>query len=214
MSDPRMLDLLMRCQNGDATCLFVLHEIERQDNEFRDEIAAKLLKLCHAIEELPAGEKQTAVSIMASAIRTEVIGCVDAYRPQPASSALNAAREIPQTSLPAKIMAVIRLELKECEGRGGEASQEMSSEDKERVYWNGYWSCAHNLEHDVNELIAKHSQAYAGAGESELREALEKVVALYKQRGNHTVMYSARLGALMPEIQAALTPRVASTGSL
>lgn len=59
------------------------------------------------------------------------------------------------------------------------------------------------------DIIARHAPHLDGSA----REALEKVVALYEERGRgHTVIYSERLAALMPEIRAALTPAAPVAG--
>lgn len=68
------LDQLMRCQNGDTTCMRTLQIIERETVSMGwvHEQHANLLALCHAIERLPAGEQQTVLSIQASAIAQEM----------------------------------------------------------------------------------------------------------------------------------------------
>lgn len=85
------LDQFMRCQSGETTCLRTLEIIERETVSMGwvHEQHAKLLALCHAIERLPAGEQQTALSIQASAIAQEmqrVIRFVYAEQDRPVSS--------------------------------------------------------------------------------------------------------------------------------
>lgn len=75
---------------------------------------------------------------------------------------------------------------------------------------------------DYAAIIAKHSQPYAGAGESELREALEECVAVVRGlcpnynpfAGHNAQAWRDRCQRAEQMGKAALTPRVASTGSL
>ena len=68
------LTQLMRCQNGDTTCMRTLEIIERETVSMGwvQEQHAKMLELCYAIERLPASEQQTALSLQASAIAAEM----------------------------------------------------------------------------------------------------------------------------------------------
>lgn len=68
------LNLLMRCQNGEATCLYVLNEIEAEHVPLAclmdlDKLAAEA---CRAVEAQPAGPEQTALSIKISALAHEI----------------------------------------------------------------------------------------------------------------------------------------------
>jgi hypothetical protein len=37
-------------------------------------------------------------------------------------------------------------------GKGGEVSAACPPEDKEKAFWNGYWSAAHNIAHDIRDI--------------------------------------------------------------
>jgi hypothetical protein len=68
------VDLLLACQNGRTTCMRALQIIERETVSMgwvREQHTA-MLALCQAIERLPAGEQQTAISLQASGVAQEM----------------------------------------------------------------------------------------------------------------------------------------------
>lgn len=68
------LDLLVRCQNGETTCMKAMQIIERETVSMDSikELHAQSLELCYAIEALPGSPQQTELSIKASAIAQEM----------------------------------------------------------------------------------------------------------------------------------------------
>lgn len=68
------LDLFMACQDGRATCMRVMEFIKRETVSVAsvNRLRAQMLEVCWAIERLPAGEQQTALSIQASAVAQEM----------------------------------------------------------------------------------------------------------------------------------------------
>lgn len=68
------LELLMRCQDGGATCMRVMEVIEERTVpvECAERWSEQLLELCHRIERLPASEEQTVLSLRASKLFHEV----------------------------------------------------------------------------------------------------------------------------------------------
>jgi hypothetical protein len=71
------LELLHRCQDGYATCMFVYNEIENEKREEAKRLEKIALELCWEIEKFPASEHQTATSIKASNLRTTIMGNLD-----------------------------------------------------------------------------------------------------------------------------------------
>lgn len=41
--------------------------------------------------------------------------------------------------------------------QGGEPSNLITNEDKVKMFSNGYWSAAHNISHDIEDLIKAHN---------------------------------------------------------
>ncbi len=68
------LDLFHKCQDGDASCMYVLKEMERENvpTSCLVPLSADLLALCRSIETLPASAHQTELSLKAAAVRVEL----------------------------------------------------------------------------------------------------------------------------------------------
>lgn len=73
-SPSEWLDLLMKCQNGETTCMRVMQIIEDQtvSKAWLQEQYEKMLALCHEIEKMPASLEQTNLSLRASNIAQEM----------------------------------------------------------------------------------------------------------------------------------------------
>lgn len=76
------LDLLHRCQNGEATCMFVYQAMEEEKKEEARALGQQALELCWQIESLPASEQQTKVSLLASALRSAIVGVPGWLQPE------------------------------------------------------------------------------------------------------------------------------------
>lgn len=68
------IELLQRCQNGEATCMYVYNAIEDEKREQAKLLAKLALELCYEIEKFPASDHQTSTSIKASDLHSAIVG--------------------------------------------------------------------------------------------------------------------------------------------
>lgn len=52
----------------------------------------------------------------------------------------------------ARAVEIAKSEEASAVGKGGEVSTQCPPEDKDKAFWNGYWSAAHNIAHDIAGL--------------------------------------------------------------